>query len=109
MASGHTLWDELVIHYSHGVDVVQDMRRTWANLAPFVDSERFAETSAYLGIQEKEAQWWRDSTLAYFQSISKRPFPSGITPPARTLQEYEAISVPYAPGNPGWTAAPFRH
>jgi alpha-glucuronidase len=108
MTSGHTLWDELVIHYTRGVDYVRQMRRTWATLAPFVDSERFAETSAYLGIQEKEAQWWRDSTLAYFQSISKRPFPEGFAPPGHTLQEYEAISVPYAPGNPGWTAAPFR-
>ncbi|MGC1521555.1 MAG: alpha-glucuronidase family glycosyl hydrolase [Steroidobacteraceae bacterium] len=109
MASGHTLWEELVIHYTRGVDYVRQMRRTWASLAPFVDSERFAETSTYLGIQEKEAQWWRDATLAYFQSLSKRPFPPGFAPPARTLEEYEAISVPYAPGNPGWTAAPFRH
>jgi alpha-glucuronidase len=109
MVSGHTLWDELVIHYTRGVDYVRQMRLTWATLAPFVDSERFAETSAYLGIQEKEAQWWRDATLAYFQSISRRPFPEKVAPPARTLQEYEAISVPYAPGNPGWTAAPFRH
>jgi alpha-glucuronidase len=109
MAAGDTLWDELVIHYSRGVDSVRQMRLTWSTLAPFVDSERFAETSAFLGIQEKEAQWWRDATLAYFQSLSKRPFPAGFAPPARTLQEYEAISVPYAPGNPGWTAAPFRH
>jgi alpha-glucuronidase len=109
MASGHTLWDELVIHYTRGVDYVRQMRLTWATLAPFVDAERFAETSEFLGIQEKEAQWWRDATLAYFQSISKRPFPSGYAPPARTLQEYEDISVPYAPGNPGWTAAPLRH
>jgi alpha-glucuronidase len=109
MASGRTLWDELVIHYSRGVDSVRQMRLTWSTLAPFVDSERFAETSAFLGIQEKEAQWWRDATLAYFQSLSKRPFPAGFAPPGRTLPEYEAISVPYAPGNPGWTAAPFRH
>jgi alpha-glucuronidase len=109
MASGHTLWDELVIHYTRGVDYVRQMRLTWSTLASFVDSERFAETSAFLGIQEKEAQWWRDATLAYFQSISKRPFPVDIAPPGRTLQEYEAISVPYAPGNPGWTAAPLRH
>jgi alpha-glucuronidase len=109
MPSGRTLWDELVIHYSRGVDYVREMRRTWATLAPYVDSERYAETSAFLGIQEKEALWWRDACIAYFQSISKRPLPAGYAPPEHTLAEYEAISTPYAPGNPGWTAAPFRH
>jgi alpha-glucuronidase len=109
MASGRTLWDELVIHYSRGVEYVRDMRRTWATLAPYVDSERYAETSAFLAIQEKEARWWRDACIAYFQSLSKRPLPAGYAPPEHTLAEYEAISTPYAPGNPGWTAAPFRH
>jgi alpha-glucuronidase len=109
MASGRTLWDELVIHYSRGVDYVREMRRTWATLAPYVDSERYAETSAFLTIQEQEARWWRDACIAYFQSISKRPLPTGFAAPEHTLAEYEAISTPYAPGNPGWTAAPFRH
>jgi alpha-glucuronidase len=109
MASGRTLWDELVIHYSRGVEYVAKMRRTWATLEPYVDSGRFAETSAFLGIQEKEARWWRDACIAYFQSRSKRPLPAGYAPPGHTLAEYEAISTPYAPGNPGWTAAPFRH
>jgi alpha-glucuronidase len=109
LASGRTLWDELVMHYSRGVDYVRGMRKTWATLAPYVDAERFAETTAFLAIQEKEARWWRDASLAYFQSLSGRPFPKGYAPPERALQDYESISTPYAPGNPGWTAAPFRH
>jgi alpha-glucuronidase len=109
MASGTTLWNELVMHYTHGVEVVRTMRATWGRLAPYVDPERHAQIAAFLGIQEAEAAWWRDATLSYFQSISRRPFPPGVAPPEHTLQEYEAISVPYAPGNPGWTAAPFRH
>jgi alpha-glucuronidase len=109
LSTGRTLWDELVMHYTHGVAQVHDMGVLWAALALYVDAQRFAEVSAFLHIQETEAQWWRDATLAYFQSISKRPFPEGYWPPARSLDEYQAISVPYAPGNPGWTAAPFRH
>ncbi len=109
MSSGATLWDELVMHYTHGVEYVARMRDTWNGLAAFVDSERHADVSAFLAIQEKEAQWWRDATLAYFQSLSGRPFPAGIAPPARTLADYEAMAFPYAPGNPGWTSAPFRH
>ena len=53
------------------------MRKTWTALAPYVDAERYAQTAAFLAIQEKEAQWWRDATLAYFQSLSGKPFPSG--------------------------------
>jgi alpha-glucuronidase len=109
LASGHTLWDELVMHYSQGVATVREMQATWAPLAPFVDAQRFAEVTSFLSIQEHEAQWWRDATLAYFQSISHRPFPAGYAAPEHTLAEYQAITVPYAPGNPGWTAAPFRH
>ncbi|HEX3913314.1 MAG TPA: alpha-glucuronidase family glycosyl hydrolase [Steroidobacteraceae bacterium] len=109
LASGRTLWDELALHYTHGVEYVQGMRRTWATLGAYVDRERYAETAAFLAIQEAEARWWRDACLAYFQSISHRPLPPGVAPPAHTLAEYEAISTPYAPGNPGWTAAPLRH
>jgi alpha-glucuronidase len=109
LSSGLSVWDELVRHYTQGVETVRDMRATWSTLAAYVDIERHAEVSAFLAIQEQEATWWRDATLAYFQSVSKRPFPAGYAPPARTLDDYEAISVPYAPGNPGWTAAPLRH
>ena len=100
MASGRTLWDELVVDYTRGVESVSNMRKTWGSVAPYVDAERHAEVAAFLAIQEKEARWWRDACIAYFQSFSKRPLPQGYAPPAKTLQEYEAIRVPYAPGHP---------
>lgn len=108
MASGRTLWDELVVHYTRGVDSVREMRRTWAGLAAFVDAERYAQVSAFLAIQEKEAQWWRDASIAYFQTFSQRPIPKGYAPPAHSLEEYKGLTFPYAPGDPGRTAAPFR-
>jgi len=100
MASGRTLWDELVVDYTRGVESVGNMRKTWGSVAPYVDAERHSEVAAFLAIQEKEARWWRDACIAYFQSFSKRPLPQGYAPPAKTLQEYEAIRVPYAPGHP---------
>jgi alpha-glucuronidase len=98
MASGRTLWDELVHRYDHGVQQVRDMRRTWAAQAGRVDAERFAQVSAFLAIQEQEAQWWRDACVAYFQSISKRPLPAGSRPPAHSLEYYKSLKFPYAPG-----------
>jgi alpha-glucuronidase len=97
--SGRTLWDELVLRYSRGVRQVAEMRRTWASLAPLVDSERHAEVAALLDIQQDEAQWWRDASIAYFQSISGRPLPSGVTPPPHDLDYYRAIEHRYVPGH----------
>jgi len=101
MASGRTLWDELVYRYTHGVQVVGEMRRTWDGLSSYVDPERHAQVAAFLAIQEKEAQWWRDASIAYFQSLSHRPLPQGFAAPAHSLAQYEAICIPYVPGSRG--------
>lgn len=93
------LWDALVGHYDHGVTEVAAMRATWATLARFVDRERFAKTSDYLAIQEREALWWRDACISYFQSLNHLPLPPGSAPPAHPLAWYEALRFPYAPGH----------
>jgi alpha-glucuronidase len=98
MASGRTLWDELVHRYDHGVGEVRRMRSTWAAQEGRVDAGRFAQVSAFLAIQEQEAQWWRDACIAYFQSISRRPLPAGSAPPAHPLEYYQSLKFPYAPG-----------
>jgi alpha-glucuronidase len=98
MNSGRILWDELVLHYSHGVEVVSQMRATWDSLAPYVDAERHAQVAAFLAIQQQEAQWWRDACIAYFQTFAKRPLPAGVAPPAHPLEYYQSLKFPYAPG-----------
>lgn len=97
-STGRTVWDELVVRYSHGVDEVRAMRRTWAGLAGRIDPQRHAEVAAFLAIQEDEAQWWRDACIAYFQSLSRLPLPAGYAPPAHDLDWYEAIDSRTAPG-----------
>jgi alpha-glucuronidase len=101
MKSGRTLWDELVVHYTSGVDMVSAMRATWQTLKPYVDAARFAEVGAFLAIQEKEAKWWRDACIAYFQSISGRPLPHAFAPPEHTLDYYKNIKILHAPGRSG--------
>lgn len=100
LASGETLWDGLVHRYDRGVAYVAGMRATWDELRPMIDAERFAQTQTFLSIQQKEAQWWRDASIAYFQSIAKRPLPAGATPPPERLEAYKMRKFPYAPGNP---------
>jgi alpha-glucuronidase len=98
MPSGRTLWDELVHRYGRGVDEVRRMRATWESLSPRVDAERHRQVAAFLRIQEEEAQWWRDASIAYFQSVSRRPLPAGAAPPRHSLEHYRAIDNRYAPG-----------
>jgi alpha-glucuronidase len=100
MPSGKTLWTELIEHYDRGVQNVRDMRRTWASLSSFVDPERFAQVTAFLGRQESDAKWWRDASIAYWETFSKRPLPKDSPPPEHPLQYYEAICIPYVPGDP---------
>jgi alpha-glucuronidase len=88
----------LVIHYSHGVQTVTNMRQTWAGLEGKVDPERFAQVSSFLAIQENEARWWRDASIAYFETFSHRPLPTGYAPPEHDLQYYESLCFPYVPG-----------
>jgi alpha-glucuronidase len=99
VASGRTLWDELVHRYSRGVGEVARMRTTWNALAPSVDPERHHQVERFLAIQQQEAQWWRDASIAYFQTFSGLPLAEGEAPPAQSLEYYKSLEFPYAPGD----------
>jgi alpha-glucuronidase len=101
LRSGHTLWQSLVLHYDRGVEWVRQARATWRGLARYVDPQRYRLTADFLAIQLEDAQWWRDASIAYFQSISHRPLPAGVAPPPDTLAHYEAFCIPYVEGSPG--------
>ncbi len=98
VSSGRSLWDELVVRYTRGVESVAKMQATWEGMKPFVDEERFKQVGDYLAIQHEEAQWWRDACIAYFQSINKLPLPDGYAPPKHPLEYYKSLRFPYAPG-----------
>jgi alpha-glucuronidase len=100
MRSGRTLWNELLAHYDQGVSQARDMRATWRSLQDRVDSERFAQVDAFLGIQEREATWWRDASITYFQSVSGRPLPPDVRPPEYSLDHYKSLRFMNVPGDP---------
>jgi alpha-glucuronidase len=93
MRSGRTLWDELALHYQRGVDRVRATRKQWSLLASVIDPQRHAEVARKLAIQERDAAWWRDAVLLYFQTFSHRPLPKGVEPPGRTLEEFMSKSL----------------
>jgi len=98
LRSGRTLWDELCQRYHAGVESVRGMRDTWSDLAAYVDLERFEHVAELLAIQEKEARWWRDACLLYFQTFSKRPFPDDIEQPQGSLADFMRIHKSHVPG-----------
>jgi alpha-glucuronidase len=98
MRSGQTLWDEICYHYYAGVDSVRRMRREWNTVEGKIDNEEFCDVQMLLKIQEDEAVWWRNACVLYFQTFSKMPIPAGLEKPDQTLQYYESLSFPYAPG-----------
>jgi alpha-glucuronidase len=101
LKSGDTLWDGMVKHYGRGVSYVDGMNRTWASVSPYVDAQRHAEVADFLKIQRHEAQWWRDASVAWFQTFSKRPLPAGEKPPEKSLEYYQGLKFKWAPGNGG--------
>lgn len=93
MHSGRTMWDELALHYQRGVDWVRGARKQWDALAGAIDPERHQKVAKKLALQERDAIWWRDACLLYFQTFSKRPLPVGVEKPQKTLEEYKAKSL----------------
>ena len=98
MDSGRTLWRELVHRYSAGVDTVQWMEAQWKTLEGKIDAERYKQIATFLDIQEQEARWWRNASLAYFQTFSDRPIPAPYEKPPHSLEYYQQLTFPNAPG-----------
>jgi alpha-glucuronidase len=103
MKSGKTLWDELCYKYDGGVKSVDQFRKQWKTLQGKIDHERFDLVMSLLNVQYKEAIWWRNACVLYFQQFSRRPFPENFTAPDKDLKYYQSLEFPYAPGvKPKW-------
>ncbi|HLP10093.1 MAG TPA: alpha-glucuronidase family glycosyl hydrolase [Opitutaceae bacterium] len=100
LASGRPLWDELCLHYQSGVEQVRAWRMTWASLRGQVDDERHALVAQLLARQERDAEFWRDGCLLYFQTFAKRPLPAGVESAAHPLEYYRDFRLRFAPGDP---------
>jgi alpha-glucuronidase len=87
LKSGNTLWEELCYSYERGVSEARNMQKAWDRLEPYIDAERFADVQSKLQIQSKDAVWWKDACLLYFQTFSKLPIPYDMERPVHTLDD----------------------
>jgi alpha-glucuronidase len=93
MRSGRSLWDEMAFRYQRGVNWARNTRKAWNALSGVIDPERHAAVARRLAIQERDAVWWKDASLTYFQTFSKLPLPRGVQLPERSLEEYKKIDL----------------
>nr|WP_192461306.1 alpha-glucuronidase family glycosyl hydrolase [Euzebyella saccharophila] len=103
LKNGETLWNGLAKKYQKGVNQVAKMQETWNQMKPYVSAEQHKEVNMLLTIQYKEAKWWRDACLLYFQTFSKQELPVGVEKPEHDLEYYKSLKFPFAPGiRPRW-------
>ncbi len=103
LSTGNILWDELCFQYHQGSKEANDLLIKWNTLEPFIDKELFNNIKMHLRIQVKEAKWWRDACLSYFQTFSKMEIPPQLEQPEHKLEYYQSLNFPYSPGiRPRW-------
>lgn len=93
MKDGKTLWDELCYTYDSGVKKVRDYQKIWDRMEPYIDEQRFADVQSKLRIQSRDAVWWKDACLLYFQTFSKKPIPYDIERPVHELEDLKKIKL----------------
>ncbi|OIN58231.1 alpha-glucuronidase [Arsenicibacter rosenii] len=91
LPTGRTLWDEICTRYYTGADAVGWMQQQWAQAKPAIDPELYADVAGRLATQHREAIWWRDACVLYFQTFAKRPIPAPFRQPDRTLEDVKRL------------------
>lgn len=94
MQDGDLLWNALCRHYERGVRKVEGFVKAWDSLEGRVDAQRFSEVREHLKIQLRDALWWKDACILYFQRFSGLPIPDGVRPPTHDLEALERVSLP---------------
>lgn len=94
MNSGRTLWDELCLHYDRGVQQVRLFQKYWDKAEKYIDEQRFKEVQSALKTQVRDAVWWKDACLLYFQQYSGLPIPDEVERPIHELDELKKVHLP---------------
>lgn len=94
LKSGDTMWNTLCRHYQRGVDEVDAMLADWISVEnDITDKALYADVLARLEIQTKDARWWKDACLLYFQQFSRLPIPADVAPPTHTLEALKLVNL----------------
>lgn len=87
MRSGRTLWEEMCYVYTDGLNDVRRFQKIWDQQENKIDPERFKAVQYKLREQLRDAIWWRDGVLLYFQSVNELPIPYELERPLNKLED----------------------
>ncbi len=91
--SGRTLWNEICFRYQTGLDGARNMLREWNSTEGKIDNRLFSDIQDKLQIQVRDAEWWKDACLLYFQTFSKQPIPASTEAPVHNLNELKKVRL----------------
>ena len=86
-----------------GVRQAEAFARIWNQMKPYVDSERFEAQKQNFDRQAKDAWWWRDACLLYFQQFSGMKLPLDCPAPKYKFEDLQKYNLPID----NYTRAPF--
>lgn len=92
-AARESLWDALCHHYQRGLEEAREMQKDWNRCKGQIDADVFADIQRRLKIQARDAEWWKDGCLLYFQTFSGMPFPDDVEPAVHDLDKLKAIKL----------------
>lgn len=87
MSNGLSLWDNLCYSYDRGVRQAREFVDTWMAVKPYVNEDVYQRQLTRFQRQAKDAQWWRDACLLYFQTFANRPLPPDCPAPFHQLDD----------------------
>ena len=91
--SQENLWNHLGRHYQAGVNQVRQMQIMWNNVKGDVPEDIWSDISRRLDTQLKDAVWWKDACLLYFQHLSKQNWPPTAEKPKYSLEDLRKIHI----------------
>lgn len=91
--TGRTLWNEMCYRYQNGVNGAKAMLYNWNCTEGKIDARLFEDIQDKLQIQVRDAEWWKDACLLYFQTFSKQPIPNFVDVPVHSLKELKKVRL----------------
>lgn len=87
------VWNHLGRHYQAGVNQVRQMQLMWNSCKGQMPDELWQDISNRLNTQLKDAVWWKDACLLYFQHLSKQDWPPTAEKPKYKLEDLRKIHL----------------
>lgn len=93
MKNGKTMWYNLCDKYNTGVNQVRTFQGVWDKMKGYVDKNRFEDIQRRFKIQSRDAVWWRDACLLYFQTFSNMEIPEQMERPVHDLKQMKEFQL----------------